>query len=76
MSYWTYNTLGIPTYPLGGSWSIYYGFKGAEYDGFDKLIFLFESFAKAYCKTDINTLATNDGKGIKDSMKALSNKIK
>ena len=54
---------------------VYYGFQGAEYEGFDKLIFLFESFAKAYCKTDINTLATNDGKGIKDSMKALSNKI-
>ena len=27
MSLWTYNTLGIPTYPVGMSWSNYYGDK-------------------------------------------------
>ena len=27
MSLWTYRTLGIPTYPLGGGWSVYYGSK-------------------------------------------------
>ena len=44
MSYWTYNTLGIPTYPLGGSWSIYCGSK----ELFDEYVKEWAPVFKAY----------------------------
>ena len=44
MSLWTYNTLGIPTYPAGMSWSNYYGDKKLFDDYINEWTPIFNAF--------------------------------